>query len=194
MKIRKRILCLLVTVTMLSAVGCSKTQTSSQSNVNFYDENNPAPTQAAAQEVEAELGQSASVGGMTVNVTAMEDPDIIMDKTGKMALFFAVAIDNNTDETVQASYLNNFSLTVDGTEYDSDVCCTIPVMKKLYDFHGVSAMNEEIAPGATVRGYVACEANPDFKNISLHYTPKTADKESRVTVNMTKDDMTKAKK
>ena len=40
MKIRKRILCLLVTVTMLSAVGCSKTQTSSQSNVNFYDENN----------------------------------------------------------------------------------------------------------------------------------------------------------
>lgn len=186
MKQMKKILCLAIAAGMMLCAGCEKNDTGS---VNYYDENNPPPTEAPVETVAAVLGEEAEVGGMNIIVISAEDPGITMPQTGKQALFFQVKIDNQTDETVTANYLNNFSLTVDGTEYDSDVCCTIPVMKELYDFYEISAMAEEIPAGESRTGYIACEADGGFQELTLHYNPKTVDAGSRVSVSLTKDEI-----
>ena len=182
MKLNKKILCVLLTGLMLLSAGCQ----------NQTKNNTPAETTAPAVEVQAELGQEAEYGGMQFVVVSAQDPDIIMEQSGKSALFFEVTINNQTDETVVANYLNNFSLTVDGKDYDSDECCTIPVMKKLYDFYGQEAMNEEIPAGESRTGYIACEADKGFSELALHYTPKTTDRASMITVPVTKDQIVKA--
>ncbi|MDE6087971.1 MAG: DUF4352 domain-containing protein [Oscillospiraceae bacterium] len=185
MKQIRKALCLLFTAGMMLCAGCEK----DSGSVNYYDENNPPPTEAPVETVAAVLGEEAQVGGMNITVISAEDPDITMSQTGKKALFFQVKIDNQTDKTVTANYLNNFSLTVDGTEYDSDVCCTIPVMKELYDFYEISAMTEEIPAGESRTGYIACEADEGFQELTLHYNPKTVDVNSRVSVSLTKDEI-----
>ncbi len=172
---------------MLLAAGCQKEE---KSNINVE----VAETTAPAVEIQAQLGQEAEYGGMKLIVLSAEDPEIVMEQSGKMALFFQVQINNGTDETVTANYLNNFSLTVDDTEYTSDQCCTIPVMKKLYDFYGVEAINEEIPAGESRTGYVACEADQNFSEIALHYTPKTTDRASKITVALNQDQIVKAEK
>lgn len=189
MQIRKAI-CLVLTAGMLFCAGCEK----DTGNVNYYDENNPPPTEAPVEMVTGVLGEEANVSGMNFTVVSAEDPGIIMPDSSKQALFFQVKIDNQTDETVTANYLNNFSLTVDGTDYDSDVCCTIPVMKELYDFYEISAMAEEIPAGESRTGYIACEVDPGFKELGLHYTPKTADIGSRVSVALSKEEITSVTK
>lgn len=191
MKYLKKLICIVLTAGMLATVGC---QNKTETNVNVYDENNPAPTQASKQEIKSVLNEKAELDGMSLTVISAENPDIIMQNTGKQALFFQVEINNQTEETVTANYLNNFSLTVDGTEYDSDKCCTIPVMKELYDFYGISAMAEEIPAGESRTGYIACEADKNFKEISLHYTPKINNIDSRITVELSSDNITPAAK
>lgn len=190
MKANKKLFCIFLTGMMMLAAGCQKDQ---PSNVNYYDENNPAPTQAPVQDIQADVGEEAEFSGMKLTLISVEDPGIIMEQSGKSALFFEVKIDNQTEDTVTANYLNNFSLLVDGTEYTSDVCCTIPVMKKLYDLHNVEAMNEEIPAGESRTGYIACEADQNFSELSLQYTPKTTDRESKITVAISKEDIVKAK-
>lgn len=190
MKIRKirnirKLFCLALVAGMMLCAGCEK----DSGNVNYYDENNPPPTDAPVETVSAVLGEEAEVGGMNITVLSAEDPDITMEQTGRKALFFQVKIDNQTDKTVTANYLNNFSLTVDGTDYDSDVCCTIPVMKELYDFYEISPMTEEIPAEESRTGYIACEADDGFQELTLHYNPKTTDIGSRVSVSLSKDEI-----
>ena len=156
--------------------------------------NKQIETTAPAVEIQAELGKEAEYGGMKMTVLSAEDPDIIVEQSGKMAVFFQVQISNSTDETISANWLNNFSITIDGTDYDSDVCCTIPVMKKLYDFYGVDAMNEEIPAGESKTGYIACEADKDFQELAFHYIPKTTDRASKITVTVTREQLEKAEK
>lgn len=192
MRNAKKLICIFLTVGFLLSAGCSSNHTNP--NVNYYDENNPAPTDAPKQEVIASLGESTEVDGMRLTVISAEDPDITMEQTGKQALFFQVEIDNQTEETVTANYLNNFSITVDGTAYSSDVCCTIPVMKELYDFYHIPAMAEEIPAGESRTGYIACEADKKLKEISLHYTPKTNDAGSVITVTLSSDEIVPANK
>ena len=183
MKYMKKLVCIFLIAGMLCTVGCQK----DESNVNIYDENNPAPTEAQKQEIKSNLGEQAELDGMSFTVISAEDPNIVMPNTGKQALFFKVEINNQTEETVTTNYLNNFSITVDDTEYTSDICCTIPVMKELYDFYGISAMAEEIPAGESCTGYIACETDKNFKEISLHYTPKTNNTGSRITVTLSDD-------
>ncbi len=139
--------------------------------------------------VTADLGATASYGGMTLTVVSAEDPDITLDN-GKKVIFFQVTVNNQTDDTVTASYLNNFSITVNGTDYDSDKCCSIPAMRALYDTYSVSALNEELESGASCTGYIACEVDKQFDLIQLHYTPKTTDRGSCITVDIATDDVT----
>lgn len=185
MKFSKQLICLLLSGLMLLAAGCQ-----SQSNSNASTEETTEP----ATEIRSELGQEAEFGGMKLTVLSVEDPEIIMPQSGKMAIFFQVQVDNDTEETVIANYLNNFSLTVDGTEYQSNECCTIPVMKQLYDIYEVDAINEEIPAGESRTGYVACEADKDFTELSLHYTPKTTDRASKITVPINKEQIVKTEK
>jgi hypothetical protein len=63
-------------------------------------------------------------------------------------------------------------------------------MKKLYDATGAEAFQTEIAPGSSVTGTLAAEVPQDFKDLHLHFIPKTTDRGSRVTVELSKDDMT----
>lgn len=188
----KKMAFVFLTAGCLLSVGCEKNNTNT--NVNYYNEENPAPTEAPKQEIKGALGEAVEVDGMSLTVLSAENPDIIMEQTGKQAMFFQVKIDNQTEEEVTANYLNNFSITVDGTAYSSDVCCTIPVMKELYDFYNISAMAEEIPAGESRTGYIACETDKDFKEISLHYTPKTNDADSRITVTLSSDEIVSAKK
>lgn len=167
---------MLAGMTLLLTVGCHSGQT----------EDSIEPTYEV---VTADLGDTASYGGMTLTVVTAENPDITLDN-GKKTVFFQVTIDNQTEETVTASYLNNFSITVNGKDYDSDECCSIPAMRALYDTYGIESLNEELAPGASCTGYVACEVDKRFDLISLHYTPKTTDRGSRITVTVTADDLT----
>ncbi len=183
MNYTKKIFCLVLTGLLLLSAGCQKDKSSSQ----------PAETTAPAVEIKAEIGQEAAYGGMHMTLISAEDPDITMD-SGKSAIFFQVKIDNFTEETIAANWLNNFSLTVDGTEYASDECCTLPVMGKLYDFYGIDALNEEIPAGESRTGYIACEAEKGFQELSLHYTPKTTDRTSRITVPVTAEQIVKAEK
>ncbi len=180
----KKLLSLVMAGLLLFSAGCQ----------NRSKNNSQLETTVPAVEIQAELGKEAEYGGMKLTVLSAENPDIIMEQSGKMAVFFQVQITNSTDETIPANWLNNFSITVDGTDYDSDVCCTIPVMKELYDFYGFDAMNEEIAPGESKTGYVACEADKDFQELSFHYIPKTTDRASKITVTVTKDQLEKAEK
>ncbi len=171
----KKLICILACMTLLLAVGC-------------HSNNGEEPIEPTYEVVTADLGDTASYGGMTLTVVSVEDPDITLDN-GKKAIFFQVTLDNQTEETVAASYLNNFSLTVNGVDYDSDKCCSIPAMRALYDTYGINAINEELAPGASCTGYVACEVDERFDLIGLHYTPKTTDRGSRITVTVTVNDM-----
>ncbi|MDE6005161.1 MAG: DUF4352 domain-containing protein [Oscillospiraceae bacterium] len=183
----KKLIYIFLTAGILLASGCQK----NDSNLNNY---NSVATEAPTQEIKSILGEQAQLDGMDFTVISAENPDIIMQNTGKQALFFKIEINNQTEETVIANYLNNFSITVDGTEYDSDICCTIPVMKELYDFYGISAMAEEIPAGESRTGYIACEADKDFQEISLHYTPKINDVGSRITVPLSSNDIISATK
>lgn len=189
MQIRKAV-CLVLTAGMLFCAGCEK----DTGNVNYYDENNPPPTEAPVETVAGVLGEEAKISGMNFTVVSAEDPGIVMPDSSKQALFFQVEIDNQTDKTVKANYLNNFSLTIDGTDYDSDKCCTIPVMKELYDFYEISAMAEEIPAGESRTGYIACEVDQGFTELVLHYTPKTEDISSRVSVTLSGEEIKSVKK
>ena len=185
---QKKFLCVLLSGLFLLSAGCE-----SKSGISVETSQTQETTEAF-QEIQAELGQEAEFGGMKMTVLSVRDPEIIMEQSGKMALFFEVELDNQTQETVVANYLNNFSITVDGIHYDSNECCTIPVMRKLYDFYSIDAMNEEIPAGESRQGMIACEVNTDFKELSLHYTPKTTDRGSKITVPVAKDKITKAEK
>lgn len=179
--------CLLLGVLMLTAVGCDgNSSTTSQKETEKITE--------TYQEVNIFYGESASFGDMTVTVKKVEDPGITMKNSKKMAVFFEVTIDNGTKETVTTNYLNNFALTVDDTFYDSADCFTIPVMKELYDLYGNEAFADEIPAGQTSSGYLAAEVDPDFESLQLHYIPKTTDRGSRITVSLSRENMTEIKK
>ena len=149
-------------------------------------------TTAPVYEMKAALNESASFGGMTLTVTAAEDSGQTMD-SGNKALFFYVTLENNSGETVTCSYLNNFTLSVDGTYYEADQCCTIPAIHCLYTTHNERALNVEVENGTSVSGYVACEAKPGFSNLELHYIPKTTYRTSRITVPISSSDFIAAK-
>ncbi len=192
MKYRKS-LCVLLGLLTVMAVGCSKpANNNTVSQTESQVEQMTAPDMQNYEEVKTFYGESASYGNMTVTVSKMEDPGIVMENTGKMAVFFEVTIDNDTEETVTTNYLNNFAMTVDGTYYEPKDCFTIPVMKKLYDATGQDAFQGEIAPGESMTAFLAAEVAPEFQELALHYIPKTTDRGSRVTVELTRDDMTKA--
>lgn len=190
MKSRK-CLCAILAFLTLAAAGCSKP--SGSATVYESGQTQPLETEAPTYaDVKIFYGESATVGDMTVTVTKVEDPEIIMENSGKMAVFFTVTIDNGTEAAVPANYLNNFALTVDGEYREAAECFTIPVMKKLYDTYGEEALQTEITAGETVSGYLAAEVDTDFEELALHYIPKTSDRGSRVTVELTKEDMTAA--
>ncbi len=176
----------------MTAAGCSQPAGDDTNRTNSTADQQVSATDATYEEVKTFMGESATYGNMTVTVTKVEDPEIIMENSGKMAIFFDVTIENGTEETVVTNYLNNFAVTVDGTYYDSADCFTIPVMKKLYDTTGEEAFQTEIAAGATVSGSLAAEVPKDFKELHLHYIPKTTDRGSRVTVELSAEDVTKA--
>lgn len=181
-------MCVLLGVLMLTSVGCNGNSSSTTSTKETEK------ITETYQEVNIFYGESASFGDMTVTVKKVEDPGITMKNSKKMAVFFEVTIDNGTKETVTTNYLNNFALTVDDTFYDSAQCFTIPVMKELFDFHGDSAFTDEIPAGQTSTGYLAAEVDPGFEKLQLHYIPKTTDRGSRISVSLSKEDMTKAEK
>ena len=185
--------CLLLGACLLLAGGCSHDRNTGDET--FYDSGAaPQATEIVYEEVKTNIGQAATYGDMTMTVNSVDDPGITMERTGKKALFFNVTIQNGSSETVGAGYLNNFDLTVDGTYFQSDQCCTIPVMKELYDFYGTEALSLELAPGESVTGYVACEVDPGFKEMEFHYIPKTTDRGSHITVPITSGDLTSVTK
>ncbi len=172
---------------LLTAVACDDDAPESKNSLIIYDgTHTEATTQVHFEEIEGFFGESATYGDMTLTVTKAEDPGIEMS-SGKKAVFFEVTIDNGTQETVTTNYLNNFTLTVDGTTYTADQCFTIPVMKKLYDHYGCEAFQDEIPAGGSFTGYLSAEVDPSFKELQLHYTPKTTDRGSRITVTLTAD-------
>lgn len=174
----KKMICMVLGMTLLLAGGCNQDKTNST----------PEISQPTYEEVYAGLGESSTYGGMTLTVISVEDPDIIME-SGKKAMFFQVQVDNGTQEAVDANYLNNFTLTLNGKYYESYECCTIPVMNELYKFYGVDALNEELAAGESCTGYVACEVDKKYDLIDLHYIPKTTDRGSMITVSLTGNDV-----
>lgn len=175
-----RILSMLLCLTMLFAAGCSRGNNSS----------NTEATEATYEVVNADLGQSATYGGMTLVVDFAEEPDKTLDD-GRHVMIFHVTITNDSEETVSASYLDNFCLTVNGRFYESYECCTIPAMKVLYDTYGVEAINTSIEPKQTKEGYVACAVDKKYDLIDLHYIPKTTDRLSRITVSLTESNIRK---
>lgn len=190
----KKSLCVLLAMMAVMAVGCGGDKDKDTNSVILFDSEQSAeatPTETY-EEVKTFYGESASYGDMTVTVSKVEDPSIIMENSGKMAVFFEVTIDNGTQETVMTNYLNNFALTVDGTYYESADCFTIPVMKKLYDFYGNDAFKNEIPAGESFTGYLAAEVDSDFEEMQLHYIPKTTDRGSRISVALVRDNMTEA--
>ena len=182
----KKMLCAVLALTFLSAVGCS-------GNERVLDSTPVATTVATYDEITANLGESASYGNMTLTVVSAEDPDITM-KTGKKAMFFHVKVDNTTENQIAVNYLNNFTLTVNGTYYEADECCTIPVMKELYDFYNIEPLNEQLEAGKSCDGYIACEVDANYTDIELHFIPKTTDRVSRITVPISSDGVMKVKK
>lgn len=178
----KKALLILLTAAVMLTVGCNGKNASSDS----VQEEPETYT-----EVQSFMGQSASYGGMTFTVSKAEDPGITMDN-GNIAVFFEVSVKNDSEETVPANYLNNFTLTVDGKYLEANECCTIPVMKKLYDYYGVSAMAEEIPAGESSTGYIACEVGAGSQELKLHYIPKTTDRGSMITVPISVNELTKA--
>ena len=151
-----------------------------------------AETQPMVEE-QGELGQKASYGGMTLRVISAEDPDITL-RNGKKAIFIQVELKNDTEETIKCSYLNNFTLTVDGTFLEPSECCSIPAMKEMYDRDGNEALSAEIAPGESCTGFLAFEVEKDYQEIIVHFLPKTLDTVSRINVPISKESMTGADK
>lgn len=176
----KKMICVASCLTLLLAGGC-------------LSRNKTEEIEPTYEEVMADLGESTSYGGMTLTVISAEDPDITLED-GNKAMFFKVSIINETEETVDASYLNNFTLTLNGTYYESHECCSIPVMKELYDFYGESALSTQLPPGESCTGYVACEVDKKYELIELHYIPKTTDRGSMITVSLTKEDVNSVSK
>lgn len=186
-----RILCVLLAGAALTLTGCGGGDKNQNSTPNApVQQTEPVPTY---EEVKTFYGESASYGNMTVTVTKIEDPGIAMDG-GKMAVFFKVTIDNGTEEPVTTNYLNNFAVTVDGTYYEAADCFTIPVMKHLYDYYGNEAFADEIPAGKSFTGYLAAAIDSDFEDLQLHYIPKTTDRGSRISVSLTRDNMTAPEK
>ena len=176
-------ICALLCAAMLLSAGCSGSKNGNNTNT----------TEATYDVVSAEIGETANYGGMTFTVDFAEDPGITLE-SGMNAMFFHVTIVNDTEETVTASYLDNFCLTVNGTFYEAYQCCTIPAMKALYDNYEVQALNTEVAPHATCEGYVACEVTPKYDLIELHYIPKTTDRASRISVTLTESNIRRTAK
>ena len=180
---KKKILCAVLGTAMLLSAGCSGNSSSS----------NTAPTEATYDVVSGEIGETANYGGMTFTVDYAEEPGITLEN-GMSVMLFHVTIGNDTEETVTVSYLDNFCMTVNGTFYEAYQCCTLPAMKALYDTYNVEAINTEVAPHASCEGYVACEINPKYDLIELHYIPKTTDRASRITVTLTESNIRKTAK
>ncbi len=188
----KKTLCALLCALTVAATGCGAHSPSNNSLAALPED--PKPTEPVYEEITANPGESASFGNMTMTVDSFEDPQITMESTGLKAVFFQVTIENKSEETVVTNYLNNFTLTVDGTYQEANECFTIPVMQKFYNFKGEEPFKAEIAPGESFTGYLAAEVNPEFKEIQLHYTPKTTDRGSRITVTLTDADLSLATK
>lgn len=189
MRFRKT-MCALLALTCMMAVGCTTKVTENHSDTPTVTAPPVDETVESYEEIKTFMGESASFGNMTVTVTKVMNPEIIMENSGKMAVFFELTIKNDTEAAVETNYLNNFALTVDGTYFESQECFTIPAMKKLYDATGAEAFQTEIAPGSSVTGTLAAEVPQNFNDLHLHFIPKTTDRGSRVTVELSKDDMT----
>ncbi len=190
-----RILCVLLAGAALTLTGCGGGDKDNSTSANSRSDGNMSQTEPVQtyEVVKAFYGESASYGNMTVTVTKIEDPKIAMDG-GKMAVFFKVTIDNGTEAAVTTNYLNNFALTVDDTFYEAADCFTIPAMKHLYDFYENEAFADEIPAGESFTGYLAASIDSGFEDLQLHYIPKTTDRGSRISVSLTRDNMTAPEK
>ncbi len=177
-------LCPLLCLLLAALTGCNtKTPTTSNEvSVNSGNSQVEPATTFYEVKVDYEKEVTASYGGMTLTVNAAEDPGIVMENDGRKVLFFNVTVKNATNDITPVSYLNNFTVTVDGTYYEAIDCVSIPSMKKLYDFYGESALNTEIGSDQSCTGYIAMMVDPDAKELQLHYTPKSTDRTSKVTV------------
>ena len=176
---KKKLICAVLVLCSVMLTGCL---------TKAGNQNTEAETQPMV-EVQGELGQVAAYGGMTLRVVSAEDPDITLSN-GKKAIFFQVELKNDTEETIKCSYLNNFTLTVDGTFLDPGDCCSIPAMKEMYDRTGNEALSAEIAPGESCTGFLAFEVEKEYEEIIIHFLPKTTDSVSRISVPVSKASMT----
>lgn len=190
MKNLKCILAVLASVAVLTSLsGCTSKNDASQNGndkVVYYDQTDnsyltPADEELKAKEnaviTEGKLNTPAKVSDFSINVKSVislgiRNPNGIRNYSAeRMAV--KVEITNNTSEYAEISSLSEFTVTVDGQEFDSEDIDTPKTAVSMIDDY--QFLPDEVEAGQTVSGYLAFEVSNGWKEMVISYNPTTKD-------------------
>lgn len=197
-KLFKSASAVLAAVMVLSSVGCGDKNNAKNNSIIVYDDSNPYvsttiddSTLPTGETVKGEMGKKSTMD--KVDITLKKASLIAKIKenanqpkpTDVIVCFFDIT--NNTDKDISVVSIDNFDLLVDGV-ISSNVSSLNSLMMAGQEYPDIMSLNSpELAPGESVSGYVAMEAEQEWKQLQVVYRPLKGTNDNSVIFDLTPD-------
>lgn len=197
-KLFKSASAVLAAVMVLSSVGCGNKNDKKNNSIIVYDDSNPYvsttiddSTLPTGENVKGEMGKKSTMDKVDVTmkkaslIAKLKENENQPKPTDVIVCFFDIT--NNTDKAIRVVAINNFDLLVDGV-ISSNVSSLNALMTASQKYPDVSSLNTtELKPGESISGYVAMEAEQNWKQLHLVYRPLKGSNDNSVIFDLTPD-------
>lgn len=205
---KKKLLALVIALCTTAISGCADKNNGTQNSIAYYDESNSYSQSPEGVEnsngnvvreedkleniptVPAKANEKVNVAGMDVTFTNVYDLGMLEPnqfvKNRRQALAFVCEVTNNTDTTVTVNGLDFKIRILDGESVTTSM--NIYEMTAAREqISNLELINSELKPGETVKGYAPLTVSPDWKTLTVYYTPYSLGINDSVTFEVTPD-------
>lgn len=172
-KFKTAVLLISVFMSVISITGCGDTKSSSTGTISYVDNQ-----ETGKNKHETELGSSVTVDTTTFTVLNVVDVNKTTDD-GEKYIYVEYTIKNDSDKNFQVDNLNNFYLTINGTEYHNDVRANLYAKQSINDYFEL----ETVPAGGEVTNYVGFVVPQNTTSVTCGYyvtSGATTDKQDTI--------------
>ena len=197
-KLFKSASAILAAAMVLSSVGCGDKKDTKNNSIIVYDDSNPYvsttvddSTLPTGESVKGEMGKKSTMDKVDITlkkaslVIKLNENENQTKPTDVIVCFFDIT--NNTDKDISVVSIDNFDLLVDGV-ISSNVSSLNSLLMTGQEYPDIESLNSpELGPGESVSGYVAMEAEQEWKQLQIVYRPLKGTNDNSVTFDLTPD-------
>ncbi len=176
---KKRLTALAAAGLMAAAclTGCGNKNSSTtvlKSGNSSSDGQEPEVTLGPGVEYTAQKGEEFTYEktGLDVNFTEISLTSDRQDSQGRYTYALVFTAKNNGTETTEVHMLDDFSISVDGKEYDSKIFSAISAANGALAYSGYLRYDAELEPGDSIEGFIPFSIDTiDWKELTVTYKP-----------------------